>query len=62
MNVNEAGQQDEREYVVVKSINNQYSIWPSDKLIPHGWRAVADPMVKDKCLKQINSVWADMHQ
>jgi len=45
---------------VVINIEDQYSIWPVDKPIPHGWRAVGKSGLKPECLAYIEEVWTDM--
>jgi MbtH protein len=47
-------------YYVVKNHEDQYSIWPSYKAIPHGWENVREPDTKDNCLKYISENWTDM--
>lgn len=52
-------------YVVVINIEEQYSIWPDDREIPDGWRAVDDAGTKvagtkDECLAYIEKHWTDM--
>lgn len=47
-------------YVVVVNHEEQYSIWPSYKAIPAGWRAVGKEGTKDECLAHITEVWTDM--
>jgi MbtH protein len=52
--------QDQTMYEVVINDEEQYSIWPADKAIPAGWKAVGKKDVKDSCLAYINEVWTDM--
>jgi MbtH protein len=47
-------------YVVVVNHEEQYSIWPSCKEIPAGWRAAGKAGTKDECLSYISEVWTDM--
>jgi MbtH protein len=47
-------------YAVVINDEEQYSIWPSHKALPRGWRAVGKQGSKADCLKYIDEVWADM--
>ena len=55
---------DEREdttiYRVVVNHEEQYSIWPSTKEIPAGWREVGTQGPKADCLAYIKEVWTDM--
>jgi len=54
--VEEAAEQ----YNVVVNHEEQYSIWPIDREIPLGWRAVGTSGSKEICLKYIEEVWTDM--
>ncbi|KYO56758.1 MbtH family NRPS accessory protein (plasmid) [Tistrella mobilis] len=45
---------------VVINHEEQYSIWPSYKPIPEGWRAVGRQGPKAECLAYIDEVWTDM--
>ena len=47
-------------YLVVINIEEQYSIWPSRKEVPQGWRSAGKQGDKAECLKYISEVWADM--
>lgn len=48
------------EYQVVISDEERYSIWPTYKAIPWGWRAAGFSGAKQACLDHINEVWTDM--
>jgi len=48
------------EYCVVVNHEEQYSIWPSHKAIPQGWRDAGKRGLKSDCLEYIESVWTDM--
>lgn len=50
----------EATYVVVVNHEEQYSIWPSFKSIPEGWRKVKEPDNKEECLRYIKENWTDM--
>lgn len=56
--------QDEREdttiYKVVVNHEEQYSIWPSYKEIPRGWRDTGKQGLKAECLAYVEEVWTDM--
>ncbi|BCA53913.1 antibiotic synthesis protein MbtH [Nitrospira sp. KM1] len=56
--------QDEREdntiYKVVVNHEEQYSIWPSYRENPLGWRDAGKTGPKDECLAYIKDVWTDM--
>ncbi len=47
-------------YNVVMNHEEQYSIWPVDKEIPLGWKAVGKSGPKQECLDYIKEVWTDM--
>jgi len=47
-------------YNVVVNHEEQYSIWPSDKDIPLGWKEVGKKGSKQECLDYIEEVWTDM--
>jgi MbtH protein len=50
----------ELEYQVVISDEERYSIWPTYKEIPFGWRAGGFTGPKQACLDHIGAVWTDM--
>ncbi len=56
----EDDEEDSRNYLVVCNSEEQYSIWPSHKPIPRGWRSVGKEARKAECLRYIESVWTDM--
>src|SRR5271165_2493061 len=58
--VMEDDEEDSRNYLVVCNSEEQYSIWPSHKPIPRGWRSVGKEARKAECLRHIESVWIDM--
>ena len=45
---------------VVINDEGQYSIWPSYKPIPDGWRAVGKQGPKAECLAYVEEHWTDM--
>ncbi|WP_091904418.1 MbtH family protein [Chitinasiproducens palmae] len=51
---------DSAEFEVVVNHEEQYSIWPSYKAIPGGWRAVGMKGPKQACLDYIETHWTDM--
>lgn len=50
----------QREFRVVVNDEEQYSIWPSDRDLPAGWRAEGHAGSKEDCLGHIDEVWTDM--
>jgi len=47
-------------YKVVVNHEEQYSIWPSFKPVPLGWREEGMEGSKEECLKHIEKIWVDM--
>jgi MbtH protein len=47
-------------YQVVVNHEEQYSIWPEYKAMPHGWTAAGKAGSKQECLDYIKEVWTDM--
>jgi uncharacterized protein YbdZ (MbtH family) len=47
-------------YKVVVNHEEQYSIWPSDRENPLGWKDAGRTGLKVECLTYINEVWTDM--
>ena len=52
--------EDSLEYQVVVNLEEQYSIWPTHKEIPSGWRAEGPKGTKALCLEYIDKTWTDM--
>jgi MbtH protein len=47
-------------YTVVVNSEEQYSIWPSHKTMPRGWRSAGKQARKAECRRYIDEVWTDM--
>ncbi|PVX28889.1 MbtH family protein [Sphingomonas pokkalii] len=47
-------------FMVVKNDEEQYSIWPSARELPPGWREAGFSGEKPACLQWIEQVWTDM--
>ena len=47
-------------YQILINIEEQYSLWPADKVIPLGWNHVFGPSDKESCLAYVKEVWIDM--
>lgn len=47
-------------YHIVVNHEEQYSIWPSYKEMPGGWRVTGKSGGKDECLAYIKEIWTDM--
>ncbi|NJM21571.1 MAG: MbtH family NRPS accessory protein [Richelia sp. SM1_7_0] len=56
--------QDDKEdttiYKVVVNHEEQYSIWPSERDNPLGWKNAGKNGLKQECLDYIKEVWTDM--
>ena len=52
--------EDKTVYTVVVNHEEQYSIWPSHKVVPAGWREAGKSGPKADCLTYIETVWTDM--
>ena len=52
--------EEKRRYNVVINHEEQYSIWPVEREIPDGWKAVGKEGTKAECLEYIEEVWTDM--
>lgn len=50
----------DQQYFVVVNHEEQYSIWPVERDMPAGWRAVGDAGLKESCLARIKELWTDM--
>jgi MbtH protein len=48
------------EYDVVLNDEEQYSIWPTGRELPSGWRREGTRGGKQACLDRIETVWTDM--
>ncbi len=57
--MNRDEEEDTTIYNVVVNHEEQYSIWPVDREIPLGWRAVGKSGPKAECLAYIKEVWTD---
>lgn len=53
-------QEENIRYKVVVNHEEQYSIWPTFKAIPPGWREEGMEGTKEECLEHIEKVWVDM--
>lgn len=51
---------EDTEFTVVLNEEEQYSIWPTFKAVPEGWREVGVVGVKTVCLEYIERTWVDM--
>jgi len=47
-------------YQVVLNHEEQYSIWPHDRVCPLGWKEAGKAGTKAECLAYIEEVWTDM--
>lgn len=51
---------EDTDFTVVINHEEQYSIWPTYKPIPDGWRSAEKTGKKAECLAYIDEVWTDM--
>jgi MbtH protein len=47
-------------YTVLVNDEEQYSLWPSHKDIPAGWRSVGVTGSKAECTEYVDKVWTDI--
>jgi MbtH protein len=45
---------------VVVNHDEQYSVWPVERELPAGWRAVGKSGSKQECVIYIDESWSDM--
>jgi MbtH protein len=50
----------EQVFEVVVNQQGQYSIWPANKPVPHGWSKAGKQDCKEPCLEFIREAWKDM--
>jgi len=48
------------QFCVLVNDEGQYSLWPTFKEIPAGWRAVGPCGERQVCLQYIEETWTDM--
>jgi MbtH protein len=60
----EADMSDEREgtYMAIVNDEDQYSIWPTNRELPLGWREAGKQGPRDEVLAWIKEVWTDMQR
>lgn len=46
--------------LVVVNQEEQYSVWPTDRELPSGWRQVGEPGSREQCIARIDEIWTDM--
>ena len=51
---------DDRDYQVVRNLEDQYSIWPVGLPIPAGWEPAGPAGPRASCLAFIKDTWTDM--
>jgi len=50
----------QEKYLVLVNHEEQYSLWPSYKIIPKGWTQVFGESSKQECLNYVDEHWTDM--
>jgi MbtH protein len=58
--VTPAASEDTTIYKVVKNEEEQYNIWPADRVNKPGWTDAGKTGTKEECVAWINEVWTDM--
>lgn len=48
------------DYSVVVNDEDQYSIWPTERAAPAGWRPTGFTGTREDCLSHVDEVWTDM--
>ncbi|MFI9158146.1 MbtH family protein [Kitasatospora aureofaciens] len=51
---------DDRRYLVVLNDEEQYSVWPTERDVPAGWREEGFEGTRQECLDHVSLVWTDM--
>lgn len=59
-NIKKSLNDDKEQFLVLMNHEGQYSLWPSYKSIPVGWKEVFSENTKEKCLAYVENVWTDM--
>ncbi|MEU7481584.1 MbtH family NRPS accessory protein [Lentzea sp. NPDC042327] len=47
-------------YQVLVNDEEQHSLWPLGKEVPHGWRAEGKQGSRQECMDHVDTVWTDM--
>ncbi|MEM8570013.1 MAG: MbtH family NRPS accessory protein [Pseudomonadota bacterium] len=50
----------ETRFLVVVSEDNRFSVWPSDRQLPWGWRVEGFEGPRAECLAHIEAVWTEL--
>ncbi len=48
------------EFLVLVNAECQYSLWPTFREVPNGWRAAGKSGGREECLHWIETHWTDM--
>ncbi|MFF7633511.1 MbtH family protein [Kitasatospora sp. NPDC008050] len=51
---------DDRQYLVVRNHEEQYSVWPEGRELPAGWEGIGVTGDKAVCLAHIKEIWTDL--
>ncbi|RKT88981.1 MbtH protein [Saccharopolyspora antimicrobica] len=49
-----------RDYLALRNVEEQYSIWPQGVDVPAGWRVVRGPAPRQEIIDYIGRSWTDM--
>ena len=58
--MNSPSSDDAVNFQVLVNDEEQYSLWPSGREVPNGWRSTGTMGNKAHCLESIAKVWTDM--
>lgn len=47
-------------WTVVRNLEEQYSVWMTDRAVPEGWEPMGFSGSRDECLDHIETVWTDI--
>lgn len=51
---------DNADYIVLVNDERQYSLWPTFREIPAGWKQIGPRGKRKECLNWIEETWTDM--
>lgn len=48
------------QFLVLKNVEGQYSLWPQFTLVPSGWEIAFGPEARNACTEYVDLHWVDM--
>lgn len=51
---------DSQDFLVLKNVLAQYSLWPLFAAVPAGWEVAAGPLPRAACIAWLNASWTDI--